>query len=233
MLNWLSIGVLAVFALFMIHGYRKGFVKMAYSLVAVILSIALVSAITPYVKEALMKNTTLYDKLTERCVEALEKKETQNKEDNGKKEKSGKKELREEEEPVLPTAVKAITGELTKNRLAEGLKKRTGEAVAMWIVCVIAFVGSLIIVWLLLNFVEGALDLVTKLPVLHGTNQLLGAAAGLVHGLLLLWIACIVLTALCLEDNCQIIFRQIEESPYLSFLYENNGIIYLASYFLL
>ncbi|MBE5902627.1 MAG: CvpA family protein [Lachnospiraceae bacterium] len=225
-MNWLSIGVLAVFALFMILGYRKGFVKMAYSLVAVIISIALVSAITPYVKEALLKNTTLYDKLTERCVEALEKK------DNDKKEKE-KEEKLDKEEPALPTAVKAITGELTKNKLAEGLKKRTGEAMAMWILCVIAFVGSLIIVWLLLNFVEGALDLVTKLPVLHGTNQLLGAAAGLVHGLLLLWIACIVLTALCLEDSCGIIFRQIEESPYLSFLYENNGIIYLASYFLL
>ena len=229
MLNWLSIGVLVAFALFIIHGYRKGFVKMAYSLVAVIISIALVSAITPYVKEALLKNTTLYDRLTQRCVEALDKKEKTKQQKDNKKEK----EDIDAKEPMLPTAVKAITGELTKNDLAEGLKKQAGESLAMWILCVIAFVGSLIIVWLLLNFIEGALDLVTKLPVLHGTNQLLGAAAGAVHGLLLLWILCIVLTALCLEDNCRVVFQQIQDSPILSFLYENNGIIYLASYFLL
>jgi len=215
-LNWLSIGIMAGIAFFVIRGYHRGFVKVAYSLVAMLISLALVSAVTPYVKRGLVENTTIYEKLTEKCSDAVHRR------------------LETKENTIsLPLAVKAITGALTHNEVEDTISKKTGETVAMWIICVIAFVGSLMIVGLIVNFIGGALDLVTKLPVIHGMNQLMGAVAGALEALLLIWMLGMLVTAFCLEESFQPLFAMIKENPALLFLYENNGIIYLASYFLL
>ncbi|SFQ48474.1 Colicin V production protein [Lachnospiraceae bacterium XBB1006] len=215
-MNWLSVGVLIGAGIFIIRGYRIGFVKVAYSLVAMLISLALVSAVTPYVKKALMENTTVYEKLTEKCSNAVE-------------DRIGSK----DKELSLPFAVKAITGALTHNDVEKKISQKTGETVAMWILCVMAFLGSFVIVGLLVNFIGGALDIVTKLPVIHGINQLLGAVAGALEALLIIWILGMLVTAFCLEESCYPIFSMIKENQLLSFLYENNGIIYLVSYFML
>lgn len=226
-MNWLSIGVIAGFIVFLIHGYRKGFIRMAYSLVAIMLSIALVSIITPYVKEALLNNTTLYEKLTDKCTEALEKRESKEAEESNGIMKSGDK------KPLLPSAVDTISNSLIKDKLVHKAKQAAGASIAMWILCVISYVGSMIAVWVIMNFIEGALDLVSRLPVIHGMNQLMGTVTGAIEGLLVFWLLCIILTAFCLEEFCRPIFEMIQESQILSFLYENNGIIYLSSYFLM
>lgn len=237
-MNWLSIGVIAGFIVFLIHGYRKGFIRMAYSLVAIMLSIALVSIITPYVKEALLNNTTLYEKLTDKCTEALEKRESKEAEESKKTESKKAEESNGimksgDKKPLLPSAVDTISNSLIKDKLVHKAKQAAGASIAMWILCVISYVGSMIAVWVIMNFIEGALDLVSRLPVIHGMNQLMGTVTGAIEGLLVFWLLCIILTAFCLEESCRPIFEMIQESQILSFLYENNGIIYLSSYFLM
>lgn len=231
-MNWLFWGVLAVIVFFALRGYKRGFIKVAYSLVAIILSIVLVSVLTPHIKETLLTRTDMYDRLTKRCTQAVEKKYLSN---------SDESHIPKSEEDVLkgakvnlPFAVKATVGVLTKGQATpEDFFEKAGRTVAMWLLCAISFVVTLILVGIVISVIEGALDLVAKLPLIHGTNQILGMGAGMLQGLLIVWVACIILTSLCATEMFDSVYELIEANKYLSFLYENNGIVYLASYFLM
>ncbi len=230
-MSWLFWGFVIVIAIFAIRGYCRGFIKVAFSLVAIILSIILVSVLTPYVKDVLVNRTDVYEKLSEKCTQAVEKKyQSHTKEEDPENED----EVLEGANISLPFAVKATMNVLNQGKASvEGLYEKAGRTVAMWILCALSFVLTLIIVRIIISLIEGALDLVTKLPVVHGTNQILGVAAGLLQGLLVIWIGCIILTVFCTSDTFDIIYKEIASNKYLQFVYEHNGIVYLASYFLI
>lgn len=59
--NWVLIGVLVVLALFMIHGYQKGFIRLAVSMVSLIITIGLSAVITGYVSEYIQRFTPVKD----------------------------------------------------------------------------------------------------------------------------------------------------------------------------
>ena len=51
-----------------------------------------------------------------------------------------------------------------------------------------------------LHIVAAWLDLIARLPIIKGLNQIAGAVLGGVEGLMFLWIVCLVLTALSGTD---------------------------------
>lgn len=53
---------------------------------------------------------------------------------------------------------------------------------------IIAFLGLLLMLLIALRFVILALRLVTKLPIIHGANHLLGAVFGLIIGIFSVWV---------------------------------------------
>lgn len=63
------------------------------------------------------------------------------------------------------------------------------ESLAQSIIYAALYILSFAALLFLLKFVTGAVDLVLKLPVLHGVNSLGGAATGLLEGGLLLFLA--------------------------------------------
>ena len=75
-------------------------------------------------------------------------------------------------------------------------------------------------------------DFVSKLPLIKNVNQTGGLAIGLVQGLLFVWLACLVVTAFGDKAWAQEAFRQINANPLLTFIYENNPIIFLITKFM-
>lgn len=229
-MDWLQWAILAVFILFGLRGYRKGFVKIAYSLTAIILGIVLVSVLTPYVKDVLLEKTQLYAKLTEKCTVRIEEKYAQ----NASEEPKDQADLLEQAGIKLPAALTTtVNCMLQDEEVSSNLYQMAGRQVAMWILCAISFVLTMILAGILIEIIGGFLDIVTKLPVLHGFNRIMGFGAGLVQGLLVLWLAAVVLTIFCTSKTVQPVMQAIYASPYLTFLYENNGILYFISYFLI
>ena len=66
-MNLLTIIVLIIFAISVLHGYRRGFIKSLASLVSIVLSIVLVNIATPYVTDFLKTQTPVYDYILEKC----------------------------------------------------------------------------------------------------------------------------------------------------------------------
>lgn len=229
-MEWLQWAVLAAFILFGLHGYRKGFVKIAYSLAAIILSIVLVSVLTPYVKDILLEKTQLYTKLTEKCTVRIEEKYAQETTEEPADQDELLKTVGIKLPSALTTTVKCM---LQDEETSSNLYRMAGQQVAMWILCAISFVLTLILVAIIIEIIGGFLDIVTKLPLIHGFNRVMGIAAGLVQGLLVLWLAAVVLTIFCTSETIQPVMEAIYANKYLAYLYENNGILYFISYFLI
>lgn len=228
-MDWLKWAVLAVFVLFALHGYRKGFVKIAYSLAAIILSIVLVSALTPYVKDVLLEKTQLYTKLTDKCSVRIEEKYAQ----NTSEEPKDQADLLEQAGVKLPPALTTTVSCMLQEEASSNLYHMAGRQVAMWILCAISFVLTMLLVGIIIEIIGGFLNIVARLPVLHGFNRIMGAGAGLVQGLLVFWLAAVVLTIFCTSKTVQPVMEAIYANKYLTFLYENNGILYFISYFLI
>ncbi|MCR4956816.1 MAG: CvpA family protein [Lachnospiraceae bacterium] len=216
---WLVIGELILFGLI---GFFRGFVKMAYGCIAIVISITLVSLLTPYVKDMLLHHTNLYEQLSKSCTEAIEEKYSRNESEKPKDEEDVYKGAG----IVLPSGAKMLEGVLDKGKEAvSGIYEQVGSKVAMWILCAIAFVVTLLIVQILIHVIGGVLHLISKLPIIHGVDKIAGAAAGLMMGVLILWIIFVVLSTCCTSEKFDFVFRQIEENPITGFLYQNNLIV--------
>ncbi|MBQ9580693.1 MAG: CvpA family protein [Lachnospiraceae bacterium] len=238
-MNVILIVVAAILVLSVLGGIRKGFVKTAYGLCGLILTIVLVCVLTPTVKDALLK-TKIYDKTYEKCLETLEKNYKKNKE--AEIAKSDEKAPTEEEVLKLggitlpsfanKTSDKWLNVNAAKDAVLTSVMERTAAKLAYWIVCAMAYIVTFVVVGLLLAIVSGVLGIVARLPVISTANSLLGAVAGLASGLAIVWLLAIVMTMFANQDTVQKIMVDIYRSPLLTYLYENNGIIYLMAYFL-
>lgn len=72
-INILEVIVAAVILLFAAVGYRKGFVKKLAAMVSLLISVALVSALLPWITGFLKENTPVYGIIEEQCRTVMEK----------------------------------------------------------------------------------------------------------------------------------------------------------------
>ena len=95
------------------------------------------------------------------------------------------------------------------------------------VVILLAFVlGSLLFRW-----VVKALCLLTKLPIIHGLNRILGAATGFFEGTMIVWLIMFFIATFPTVSFSQLCYGQIVAVPFLSFLYENNFVKFLMELF--
>ena len=73
------------------------------------------------------------------------------------------------------------------------------------------------------------LDSITKLPGIHLVNAIGGAVFGLVNALIFIWILCMIVTALASTEFGINTLGMIKESPFLSFIYNNNLLLQLIA----
>lgn len=94
--------------------------------------------------------------------------------------------------PKLRDALAERAGDAVRDAgatIAEAVVESVAESVVHGILYILAF----FILMILLKIAARAVDLVLKLPLLSGANALLGGAAGLVEGALLLLLAAVIL----------------------------------------
>ena len=70
--------------------------------------------------------------------------------------------------------------------------------------------------------ISKTLDIISKLPLINGLNKTAGLFVGFIHGIVMVWVGCIILTALSSTKFGESLFILINESPILSSIYNNN-----------
>lgn len=228
--NLLLIGVLVFLALCVVNGYRKGFLKIALSMAALVATIVIVAFLNPYVSKFLMENTGLYETLHESTTEFVtDIFETQvdipiN---------TRTDEVFAIDHLTLPKAIREKLIEDNNSVVYDALGVSEFEEylsgyLACMILNAISFIGTLIIAGFLVKVVFVMADIIEKVPGIKGMNKLAGMLLGLLQGIVIIWIGCLIVTAFGATKTGQEILAMIQDSVLLSFIYNNNCLLLLV-----
>lgn len=241
-MNWLLIIVILVLAGNIVWGFSKGFLRVIYSMLAWIAILVFVTWATPYVANVLTEKTNIDNRIESNLDEKLH--ELVIGDTNGQKEDrepdaqnpgQGKKNYRDLQ-MKLPDAV---TNKLfDTNKIADQILEGSGayDVVAGratdLVMRVISFVLVLLIAVISFHLLSVVLKVVEKLPLIGGINRLLGLFAGLVKGILIIWLAFAIIAMAGTTDIGIELISYIYESPLLIWAYENNFVLTLLMTFL-
>lgn len=241
-MNWLLIIVILVLAGNIVWGFSRGFLRVIYSMLAWIAILVFVTWATPYVANVLTEKTNIDNRIESNLDEKLH--ELVIGDTNGQKEDrepdaqnpgQGKKNYRDLQ-MKLPDAV---TNKLfDTNKIADQILEGSGayDVVAGratdLVMRVISFVLVLLIAVISFHLLSVVLKVVEKLPLIGGINRLLGLFAGLVKGILIIWLAFAIIAMAGTTDTGIALISYIYESPLLIWVYENNFVLTLLMTFL-
>lgn len=231
MYNWLLIGVLIYLGFQILNGYHKGFIRIALSMVALIITIVAVSVLSPYVSKFLSENTELYNKVQEKAealiVEGLEEQadnilvsELENRE----------KQIEIISKLPIPKTLRDSMGENNNSEIYQLLgvnsfSEYLSSYLAYIILNAIAFAATFVVVGFLIQCVVFMADLLSKLPIINGINKFAGILIGLAKGIVVLWILCLFVTAFVGTGVGSLVLAMIEDSLLLSFIYNHNYLL--------
>ena len=215
------IGVVVVIGLFALVGYKKGMVKIVLSMIAMAVTYILAGALTIPVSIALKTATPVYTTIEE----SVEKMVKEAKIDDTKLDITAIEKLN------LPSQIeeKLIDG---AEKVTSGFNDYLVSSISNFILKALTFFILFIVIYIILSIVIKIFDFVSKLPLINTVNKAGGLAVGAAQGLIIVWIGCLVITAFGDKAWAQEAFRQINDNKLLTFIYENNPIIFLVTKFM-
>ena len=223
-MNWLFICLLVFCLLCIWRGAQKGFLRMAVSMIFLILVLLLASILNPYVSSFIKEHTGLYTVFTEKCSDMIETK---------LEEMDGELTLNDQVQAIngLPLPENVKNG-LLKNNTAESYRKLAVQQFADYIAAylgnlmlrAVAFLISFILAVILLKIILAATDLLTALPVISQINFAGGALLGFANAMI--WIGLFFVLAGLLSDTAfgQMVQGAIQESTAVHWFYDHNAI---------
>lgn len=220
-MNWFTLTIIILFAVCFYVGMKRGFIKTVYSIGFLAAGILLSAIISPYISQLLQNNNSIYQSVYESVKNNLHLDGNINT-------------LTQENSAIdalpLPEILRNMVKENNNTEVyraleAANFKKYIYKYITNMIINGISYVGVYIIVTILLHVLSGTLDLVAKLPVLKEMNELVGGMVGLLQALLLFWIFCTVLAMCSSFEWAQSLYVMINESRFLSSLYETNVLL--------
>ncbi len=240
--HWLSIGT-GIFLLSMVlYGHYKGFLRLAVTFSALILSVLVVHFAMPKVTGYLQENTEIHKIVGKGLlkisgVEASETEIPSEGNDLVNSENDFVQIIPENQYPAyqrevienlnIPEQMKEALLENNNREIYQLLKVEefldyVGTYLAGMVLNLVGSVILFLLVYIGLRFIIRWLDLLARLPILHGINQIAGAVLGGVQGLLVIWLFFLTVQICAELPWTRQIQSQIQESIWLSFLYKNN-----------
>ncbi len=229
-MNWLTIAVIVFLAAMAVYGSKRGLARMCISVAAMAVSLVLVFALRAPVERFVREHTSL-----ETSVESFvdENLTSVIREAADSASKSAGNRLEETVKGMdLPEPVRELLLNLVGSR--EAVSGKTGdltdqltaiisEAVFSGMIFVFTFILVRVLVWIASILILKA----SKLPLIRQVNSLAGAVIGLLLGVVILWVAGVVVTTASTQEWGQEALRLIGESPVLDFFYSKNPLLKL------
>lgn len=225
-----TIVVILVLAFCIFNGYRKGFLRIVLTTLALIVTIAAAGFIAPHFSKFLQG--TFIGTSTEKAIDAFVDKRI----DKSALEVIDK--LEEVQEKVinelpLPKFLKNDISEKNekngyKEYGANNFKDYLSARLTVSVIDAISFIILLIAIYLILRILLRVIGVIGKIPVIGGVNRLLGAILGLVEGMLIIWCLCLVVMAISQTNLGVQIVEVIDQSSILKLIYNNNLLLTAA-----
>lgn len=232
-MNWLFFIVLILFALCIFRGYKRGLLRIVYSMVSWIIIFAIVSWATPFIHTYLKTNTSIYTAIAENVEEQL-------------KQAANEKSLPETADyaqqlesigislpaPLMDELISFAADSTDQFMQESGLYSQVALSLADFAVKGLSSLIAWVFAGLIVSIVSQFLGIVSKIPIVRGINRYLGAAAGILYGLLIVWTSfCVIALCGASKFGLQMI-TFIQENQLLTALYNHNPVLAVLSRFL-
>ncbi|MCR5687361.1 MAG: hypothetical protein K6G58_05010 [Lachnospiraceae bacterium] len=220
---YLLIAVLIVLVIGAVKGYMKGFLRLAVWFAGLIAVLFIVTKLSPYVSDFLIKNTSIYDDLRGKIITAYE---------------DGRNEAPPEAVPDTGSGdaidsfgfPELITDSIKTSGSGEIYDKLAGSFFKEYIAGYLSelsikagtFVGLFIMLWIIQLAIILAVHIMEKIPVLRTFNRLLGMAAGITLSLVLVWLFFLAVMMFFGNSFGAWVFAQVRASRILTYLFNNN-----------
>lgn len=220
--HWLSVGT-AVFLLAMVlYGHYRGFLRIAVSMVALVVTLVIVRMGTPYMTNFLMQNTGIHAAVERGLLSIAGVTEVP---EDKVQMPAGRRLLIEElnlPEQMKEALIQNNNHEVYRLLGVDAFMDYIGTYLTNMVLNVVCSIVLFLVVYIGIRMLMHWLDLLAKLPILSGMNQIAGAILGGVQGLLVIWVLCLVVAVCSATEWGKVVVSQIESSPWLLFLYKNN-----------
>ncbi|MBE7009917.1 MAG: hypothetical protein E7418_00320 [Ruminococcaceae bacterium] len=211
MINLADIIALCIIILLGGWGMKKGFVRSIYSLGSLVLSLIL--AVTLYQPVTDFIDNSAVGVAVRSNIHALLVKESQN------------PQAANPEAPLnLPQTITnnlAAAATDVTNAAANTMAESIATLAMKLLGIVIVFILVKLILWVVLRF----LDVVSKLPVIHSANKLLGGALGVLYGVLAIYLILALLTLFTTFSVLNIATEIVLNSKIVSQMYNQNFLL--------
>ena len=213
--NWPAIVVIIFIVAMAAVGWNKGFVKMAFSALAVVIAVILMCVFGSLIRDGVKKYTGIDEKITDKIEQVLE----------------DHTEIGDKTDDVidklhLPALIanklKNSAGSITENTRAVAAK------IADWIVSAAVYFALFLVILVVEAILIKVLDLITKLPVIHQMNGLLGMGVSLLEAWVILCLVFLLLTTFVQTEGGRNLLAMIRENPLTLWLYDHNILLKIA-----
>ena len=223
-LSWAALAVLTYCAL---RGWRRGLIMTVFSMFATVIAIAISAQLSPQLSRT-WQNTAFYEIVCERVEMTLFK--GQDSQNDGEEGEDNRGVINSLPLPDVVQNVLASNDDAQNNMLGVSeFRKYIADSVTGIILNAISFVLVFLGVSIIMRIIIRCLNLLSRLPVIHTMNKMGGMLVGLLKGLILLWLICIVITIMSGTEAGIYLYGQINESPFLKYIYDNNMIMALIT----
>lgn len=217
-MNWLLIAVAVILIGYAFSGRQRGFIRTVFALFSTIIALMLTVWISPVISKQLQENNKVMGFVTERVEKAISF------ENMGDKVSEQVEFINKLPMPkaIRHTLVENNTKDVYKAMAVDNFKEYISNSISRIIINAASFLVIMVIILIGLALLCEALNIISKLPIINGLNKTAGLLAGLLQGIVVVWIGCIVLTVLGGTKLGQNMFEMINESTFLSIIYNNN-----------
>ena len=235
-MNGLLIAVGLIFLVCMIVGYTRGFIKIVASLGATVATIVLVTFLSPYVSGVLLKTVPIEEMMQEKCMEILMSDQKEGVTVSDDVENSKEAQILLIENAKLPEVFQQLLLENNNHEIYKTLGVTTfseyiGSYLARLIADIVSFLLTLIVVTIVVRTILCTVGFIGKLPVIGGLNRMAGGILGIGTGLIVVWVFFIIITLMYDSEIGRQCFASIAENEFLTYLYENNILMYYITKF--
>lgn len=229
--NWFALLIGLFIVGMMLYGHSRGFVRLAVSLTAIVITLIATRAVLPKTVDFLKEHTGIEAATREYIIKATGI-------DSLKEEQV---ETRESQEQIIAgmdiskSLQKALqdnnNGEMWRKLGAERFQQYVAGYLGKTIIGYIGFVLLFVLISLLLHLGLRIIDIFTEIPVIHGLNQIAGAVLGLLEALIFVWSGFLLLELFETTATGGKLLALVDASGWLGFLYHYNAVGFLLQSF--
>lgn len=217
-MNWLAILVIVILAGYTLNGRRRGFIKTVFTLFSTIIALLLTMWISPMVNKEIQKNEKIMNFVNNKVEKVVDFSKTNDK---------TSEQMNFIDKLFLPAPIKNTlkennTGDVYVAMAVDNFNEYITGSISRIIINAAVFILVMLIVMITLGILSKTLDIISKLPIINGLNKTAGLLAGFIHGIIIVWIGFIILTMFSSTSIGKTMFLLINESHFLTVLYDNN-----------